>query len=438
MHSTEIKQLRKQLKLTQQVFANQLGIPRNYLSMIETGKRTPPASLITKIREVFHLDGGILPMEAKIDFLRVRFKIDSPERVIEKVLKMDFNYFGYKSYGFNHYTETYFFSEIFVFFNPANLDMGVMIELRGQGCREYELILEEQQESWSQFFWRLYQDDLFGHGLRIDTKITRIDIALDELESLLLPNYDLYALKAKYEQGLVDTTFRNFDYKGGFLLKNKQLVNKGLSLYFGSKQSPFYMNFYQKDYELAKKEEISVEMARQKYGIINRYEVRLADEKAYLFVEYLLSTGETLEWAVKELIDTSVKVFDCNAEGVRTGYSLEWRCVIESMQELRLTVRAEKPSYDKALRWLSNYLAPTLKKIWLIDQALGKNELMERIQQAELKEKDKKEIQEITTTIRELLLQDTFEEDEKDERLTEQIIIKQEEIEQLLAHYLFD
>ena len=37
------------------------------------------------------------------------------------------------------------------------------------------------------------------------------------------------------------------------------MVNKGLSLYFGSRQSPLYFNFYQKDYELARKESMSVE-----------------------------------------------------------------------------------------------------------------------------------------------------------------------------------
>lgn len=57
-------------------------------------------------------------------------------------------------------------------------------------------------------------------------------------------------------------------------------------------------------------------MARQKYGIKNRYEIRLADEKAYLFVEYLLSTGETIEWIGKELIDTAIKVYDCDSNGL--------------------------------------------------------------------------------------------------------------------------
>ena len=60
-----------------------------------------------------------------------------------------------------------------------------------------------------------------------------------------------------------------------------KMVNKGLSLYFGSRQSPLYFNFYQKDYELARKESMSVEEAREKHEIKNRYEIRLSDEKAF-------------------------------------------------------------------------------------------------------------------------------------------------------------
>ncbi|EAG4503466.1 XRE family transcriptional regulator [Listeria monocytogenes] len=433
MHGKEVKKLRTQLGLTQQTFAEKMAIPRTVVSKIENNHRPVSSTLLAKLKENFHLDGGLLTMEAKIDFLRVRFQTSSPDLVIEKVLRMDSNAFMYKDYGFYHYTETYCFSEIFIFFNPNDIHMGVMIELRGQGCREYELILEEYKESWSHFFWRLYQDNLFEDGLIVDTKITRIDIALDEKLSPFSSNYDLYELKEKYEQGLVDTTFRNFDFRGGFVQKNGKTVNKGLSLYFGSRQSPMYLNFYQKDYELAKKEEISVEQAQEKYGIKNRYEVRLADEKAYLFVEYLLSTGETLEWVVKELIDTSLKVYDCDKEGTRISYSKNWRQVIESMEELRLTIKGEKPNYEKSLRWLSNYLAPTLKKIWLIDQTLGKNELMERIQQAKLKEIDEEAILTITTSLRELLIQETTATGTTPERIS----VTKEEIEQLLASYLF-
>ena len=50
----------------------------------------------------------------------------------------------------------------------------------------------------------------------MDTKITRIDIALDELIVEGKENFDLYSLKEKMEHGLVHTRFKNFDFSGGF------------------------------------------------------------------------------------------------------------------------------------------------------------------------------------------------------------------------------
>lgn len=84
MKNQEIRVLRKRLHLTQQQFADKLNWSKSYLSMIETGKRTVTKECITRIRKIFHLEGGVLPMEAKIDFLRIRFKINSPFKVIKK------------------------------------------------------------------------------------------------------------------------------------------------------------------------------------------------------------------------------------------------------------------------------------------------------------------------------------------------------------------
>ena len=173
------------------------------------------------------------------------------------------------------------------------------------------------------------------------------------------------------------------------------MVNKGLSLYFGSRQSPLYFNFYQKDYELARKESISVEEAREKHEIKNRYEIRLSDEKAFLFVEYFLSSGETLDWLVKEIINQSLTVYDI--EDDMKVYCKAWYDVVDKLEGLKLSVQGEKPSIEKTLRWLSNYL------IKEIDHLLGTNELMERIDLAELKEKHEEIIEMVCVDAKDLL-----------------------------------
>lgn len=388
--------------LKQKELADKLEIERSLISKIESGKRTISKELEMKIIDSLHLDGGRASVEAKIDFLRIRFKTLDIKTIIEKLLHMDMNWFTHEERGFYHYTETFSYGSIRLFRNPEDMNMGIMLDLSGEGCRQLEDIFEEDNNrSWTEFFRSLYDDDIFGKNIIVDTKITRIDIALDELIVEGKPNFNLYKLKEKMEQGLVSTTFKNFDFNGGFSFEKNKLVNKGLSLYFGSRQSPLYFNFYQKDYELARKEGLSVEEAREKHEIKNRYEIRLSDEKAFLFVEYFLSSGESLDWLVKEIVNASLTVFDIE-DGTKV-YCKEWYDVIDKLEGLRLSVHAEKPSIEKTLRWLSNYLAPSLKMIKLIDLRLGTNELMERIDFAELKEKHEELIDQVCVSAKDLL-----------------------------------
>ncbi|WP_206911603.1 cro/CI family transcriptional regulator [Enterococcus sp. DIV0840] len=403
MDGVGLKRYRKELGIKQSELAVRLEVERSLISKIESGQRTISKTVEKKIKKVLHLNGGVNSVEAKIDFLRVRFKTLDIQTVIEKVLHMDMNWFTHENRGFYHYTETFYYGSIRIFRNPEDSNMGIMLDLSGEGCRQLEQIFEEDNDrSWTEFFWSLYEDDLFGQGMVVDTKITRIDIALDELIVEGEENFDLYNLKEKMEQGLVDTTFKNFDFNGGCSYEGGKMVNKGLSLYFGSRQSPLYFNFYQKDYELAKKEKMSVEDARLKHEVKNRYEIRLADEKAFLFVEYFLSSGESLDWLVKEIINASLNVYEIENE--MKVFCQSWYNVIDKMEGLKLSVKGEKPSIEKTLRWLTNYLAPSLKMIKLIDNYMGTNELMERIDLAELKEKHEEMIDMVCVDAKDLLL----------------------------------
>lgn len=403
LRGIEIKRLRKELQLSQQELAERLHVSRQFVSQLELGKKVVPKKFEEQLKEEFHLMGGQASVEAKIDFLRVRFKTQDIESVVNKVLHMEMDWFVHDNRGFYRYTETFSYGSIRLFRNRENMDMGIMLDLSGQGCRELESIFEEDgNRSWTEFFWSLYEDDIFGEGVVVDTKVTRIDIALDELLDEEKENFDLYELKDKMEQGLVDSSFKNFDYRGGLVFENGQQINKGLSLYFGSRQSPLHFCFYQKDFDLARKENVSVEDARIKYGIKNRYEIRLADEKAFLFIEYFLSTGESLDWLVKELINGSLVVYEWK-NGNRV-FCKAWYNVVDKMEGLRLSVKAEKPSIDKTLRWLSSYLAPSLKMVKVIDNLLGTDELSERIESAELKEKHLEMIETVCTDIQDILV----------------------------------
>ena len=70
-------------------------------------------------------------------------------------------------------------------------------------------------------FRSLYDDDIFGQGVLVDTKITRIDIALDELIVKEQKNFDLYVLKEKWNKGLWIPLLRILILAGALLMKIK-------------------------------------------------------------------------------------------------------------------------------------------------------------------------------------------------------------------------
>ncbi len=74
MRGVDLKRFRKELGLKQKELAVKLEIERSLISKIESGKRLISKELEAKIIDVLHLDGGKATVEAKIDFLRIRFK----------------------------------------------------------------------------------------------------------------------------------------------------------------------------------------------------------------------------------------------------------------------------------------------------------------------------------------------------------------------------
>ena len=76
---------------------------------------------------------------------------------------MDQAWFTHESRGFYHYTETFSYGAIRLFRNPEDINMGIMLDLSGEGCRQLEEIFEEDNDrSWTEFFRSLYEDDIFG------------------------------------------------------------------------------------------------------------------------------------------------------------------------------------------------------------------------------------------------------------------------------------
>src|SRR5699024_1440744 len=165
-----------------------------------------------------------------------------------------------------------------------------------RSCREMELILESVDMSWQEFLQALLFD-------LTDSRVTRLDIAMDERylghekedEQFLLSDM----IAKVYKDEVSFKNIRTWNHIGGGNHRSMDEVegSQGISLYFGSRQSNLYFNFYEKRYELAKSEQISVEESLEIFGIWNRYELRFAQEKAQLAIEEYISGVDLAEIA---------------------------------------------------------------------------------------------------------------------------------------------
>lgn len=78
--NTRIKDLRKSLKLTQQAFADRLGVSRNFITQIEMGIKNPSARTIADVCREFSVSESWLREGAGEMFL--------PQRKDDMIVKM--------------------------------------------------------------------------------------------------------------------------------------------------------------------------------------------------------------------------------------------------------------------------------------------------------------------------------------------------------------
>ena len=116
-----------------------------------------------------------------------------------------------------------------------------------------------------------------------------------------------------------------------FFYNNEDMeANHGLSIYFGSRQSQLYFNFYEKRYELAQQENISLEESLEIFGIWNRYEIRFSDQKAQGTIEEYVN-GVDLGEIARGVVNKEIQVYNgTNQFGAyktrRKMANTFWRC----------------------------------------------------------------------------------------------------------------
>lgn len=390
MEFENLNKVQKMYAFSDQEMSNYLEIDRaTFYRWKEAGEI--PESYDSKVNALIAFKEGVrdsgFSLEGKVDYVKVTFKTQDYIDVIAKVLCLQNKPFLEEEKGGSGYDTKFTFQNINVFISKKREDMGCMIELKGQACRQYEWYFEnEQKSSWRDFFIRCFEyERTISQSEGKYMNIPRLDIALDEKYNED-GNFELGKLVDLWDSGLVESrlTMKQIEDNGQY--------GKAKTIYFGSRQSAYHFCFYQKDIEQAKKLGLDIDLIHSSLKFKNRYEVRMCDDVALDFVRKSLNEKIDMARLAVWVINSKIKVFErLNGEKV---LNREWYSLLGEVDKIGFsTAPVEVGFFDKQYKWISVDVAPTIIAMKEWEKITGEYKLDGIFSSGEISEKNRKKLE---------------------------------------------
>lgn len=399
---SRIEKRRKSYDVSQEIVAKHAGITERYYSLLATGRKQAGKELLKRLDIVLDLFDPEKEMEILFDYVRIRFLTTDEKAVIEKVLGIRMQYMVEEGRAFYGYGRQYIYGDIVVMVSPEQ-EKGVLLELKGKGCRQFEVFLKVQERSWYDFFRRARE---------AGAVIKRIDIAINDRAGIL----DIPELAEKCRKEECITLFHSYrDYQSGQMVRTVEddAASMGNTLYLGSLKSEIYFCIYEKDYEQYVKNGIPVSEAETK----NRFEIRLKNERAEHAIDDLLEKEDIASTAFG-IINHYVRFLKVDPEKLRRDWELEerWAWFISGQErDIKLTTVPEPYTLDRVTAWMCRQVAPSLKMLLELDELRGTNHIKEMIKEAKLSPQHEKILEQQQTALEKVIASERLEESWQEE-----------------------
>lgn len=386
----ELREKRIAFGVTQEQLAVLAGVGRTYLAKIENGRKTASRGLLEKLSAILARYVPENPLEILFDYVRIRFPTTEYKRIMENVLRLNPRHMLHEDYAFYGYAEQYILGDIAVMMSPEK-NKGILLEMKGKGCRQFERYLAAQGRNWFEFFRKAEEAGCI---------FKRIDLAINDKTGVL----DIPELSRKCDAEECVSVFRTFkNYRSGELVKSREQhkTEMGNTLYLGSLKSEVYFCIYEKDYEQFIKYGVPVEDAEVK----NRFEIRLKNERAAHAMEDLINHEDAGKTAFS-IINRYARFVDREEGKRRSNWKLNarWQQFI-GMDErvICLTTKPEPYNFENTLIWLSKQVAPTLKVVMKLDEINETTIIADMVKNAKLTERHEKLLEQQTLSVEELI-----------------------------------
>lgn len=293
-------------------------------------------------------------LEAKMDWLAFTIRGVASNEVISQCLQLDFGDFVAVNKGLIGYNSQLCWNdgnikvlynqdknERGVFEHPNNA-MGVHVIMTGDGCEQYSLLAD-----WSELFTRIKA---------LDYHITRLDLAIDDLNNTLIEFDKLhqYAVAGCY-------TSRWSIWKEIFTYKTKNNEAIGRTLYFGSPKSDLQCRIYDKALEsgLAEENWTRIELTYKNDHASNVFNF-LHDGKGI---------GEVVRSTLSKYLTFRTPNFQDKNKS-RWPVVSWWAQFIKEAESLQMTtgkLKSQK-SIEQMQEWLEKQISPTLAAVMLANK----------------------------------------------------------------------
>lgn len=282
-------------------------------------------------------------LRACVDWVQVTLKIVTPEQLILDILGLNPEEFYEAENGQYGYRRAKRFGNIAVFYDGRE-DMGIHLQISGQGCREYESL---ERKTWKQLFYDL---------VCYKAQFTRLDVAVDDFEgyfkiSSLIRKIKGQELISKFKTA---TRIEKIDIESG--------ESKGNTIYYGSESSRIQIRMYEKDKEReGKGHELEKDLK-----CWNRTEIQARNERAQKIAELILLNEEGSE-VIGEIVTGILKNYlrfvvkdkkDSNRRRWKTAPF--WDKFLGNVEKLRLTNISPDRTVQRTYDWIDKQVAPSL------------------------------------------------------------------------------
>lgn len=284
-------------------------------------------------------------LRACVDWVEATFIFVSPAQLISNILLLDPSTF-FPGKGANGYRQCLCNGSITIYFDGRE-DMGVHLDMKGRGCREYE---NYNKRSWKQ---------LFEVMLSYQASFSRIDIAVDDFKGF----FTVKGMVRKIKKQELVSKFKRARNVEDIEINTGNV--RGVTIYFGSNKSDIQVRMYDKLSErMDKNYNVPTDIT-----FWNRTEIQTRNKRAQALAVTLtneedgeITIGKTVCGILRHYLRFTVKGNDSNRRRWKTAPF--WDKFLNGVDELPLTTIIETPTIEDKEEWLRKQAAPSLAVVY--------------------------------------------------------------------------